>query len=84
MDRIGKQPLLWRTIASHKIYASEYETIYCKHSHPNRQIRKYVLALLKATARMPESILFDKKDKTIPSHPIMTILFVPLNVPHMP
>ena len=26
------------------------------------------LALLKATARMPESILFYKKDKTIPSH----------------
>ena len=27
-----------------------------------------MLALLKSTARMPESILFDKKDKTIPSH----------------
>ena len=27
-----------------------------------------MLALLKATARMPKSILFDKKDKTIPSH----------------
>ena len=68
MDGLGKQPLLWRIIASHKIHGSEYETIYCKYSHSNRQIRQYVLALLKATTRMPESILFDKKDKTIPSH----------------
>ena len=50
------------------MHASEYETIYCKYSHPNRPITHWVLALLKATARMPESILFDKNDKTIPSH----------------
>ena len=68
MDGWGKQPLLWRTTASHKIHASEYETIHCKYSHSNRQIRQQVLALLKATARMPESILFDKKDKIISSH----------------
>ena len=68
MDGQSEQSLPWTTIASHKIHASEYDTIYCKYSHPNRPITHQVLALLKATARMPESILFDEKDKTIPSH----------------
>ena len=68
MDGRSKRPLLWTAIASLKLHAIEYETIYCKYSHSNQQIRQYLLVLLKSTARMPESILVDKKDKTIPSH----------------
>ena len=37
MDEVNNH-YFGETIASHKIHASEYETIYCKHSHPNRQI----------------------------------------------
>ena len=33
-------PLPWRTIASHKLNTSEYETIYIKYSHTNQQIRQ--------------------------------------------
>ena len=64
----SKRSLSWRTIASHTLNASECETIHCKYSHSNQQIRQELLALLKSTARMPESTLVNKKDETIPSH----------------
>ena len=82
MDGQSEQSLPWTTIASHKIHASEYDTIYCKYSHPNRPITHWMLALLKATARMPEFLLVDKNIRQY--HHIMTILYVPLDVPHTP
>ena len=83
MDGRSKRPLPWGTIASYKLHASEYETIYCKYSHYNQQIRQQLLALLKSTARMPESMFVDKKETTIPSHHDISSDF-PLHVPHMP
>ena len=40
----SERSLPWRTIASHKLHASEYETIRCKYSHSNQQIRQKLLA----------------------------------------
>ena len=68
MNEGRKRLLPRRTIASHKLHASEYETIYCKNPHSNQQIRQQLSALLKSTDRMPGSMLADKKNKTISSH----------------
>ena len=38
MDGRSKRPLPWTTIASHKLLASEYDTIYCKYSCSNYKI----------------------------------------------
>ena len=40
MNGRSKRPSLWTAITSHKLHASEYETIYCKYSHSNQQIRQ--------------------------------------------
>ena len=82
MDVRSKRPLFGTAIASLKLHAIEFDTIYCKYSHSNQQIEQHLLALSKSTARMPESTLVDKKIEQY--HPIMTILNVTSNVPHMP
>ena len=40
MDGRSKRPLPWTTIASQKLHAKECNTIYCKYSHSNQQIRQ--------------------------------------------
>ena len=65
------------TLENHRISNITCEWIWYHLSGVNS-----FLASLKSTARMPESTLVDKKKRQY--HPIMTILYVPLDIPHMP
>ena len=44
MDQVNDH---YPPIAAHKLYASDYDTIYCKYSHSNQQMRTKIIGFAK-------------------------------------